>query len=57
MSSTINFDQEDITRLLVDIVSVAEENGLKLPREFGLLIKQVSRHSCMSLLAQSEIVA
>lgn len=30
-----------ITRLLLDIVGVAENNGLKLPREFGMLIKQV----------------
>ena len=28
-----------ITRLLLDIVGVAENNGLKLPREFGMLIK------------------
>ncbi|CAM9429535.1 unnamed protein product, partial [Choristocarpus tenellus] len=30
----------EITRLLIDILGVAENNGLKLPREFGLLIKQ-----------------
>ena len=28
-----------VTRLLLDIVGVAENNGLKLPREFGMLIK------------------
>ncbi|CAM9685041.1 unnamed protein product [Chrysoparadoxa australica] len=36
----VDFNQEEVTRLLVDIVGVAEDNGLKLPREFGLLIKQ-----------------
>lgn len=30
-----------ITRLLLDIIGVAENNGLKLPREFGMLIKWV----------------
>ncbi|CAM9363395.1 unnamed protein product [Sphacelaria rigidula] len=38
--TSVNVDQEDITRLLLDIVGVAENNGLKLPREFGMLIKQ-----------------
>jgi hypothetical protein len=32
VSSTINFDSEDITKLLIDVVGTAEENGLKLPR-------------------------
>ncbi len=30
---------KSITKLLLDIVGVAENNGLKLPREFGMLIK------------------
>ncbi|CAM9305705.1 unnamed protein product [Ascophyllum nodosum] len=38
--TSVDVDQETITRLLLDIVGVAENNGLKLPREFGLLIKQ-----------------
>ena len=29
-----------VTRLLLDLVEVANSNGLKLPRQFGLLIKQ-----------------
>ena len=29
--------------MVLEIVEVAENNGLKLPREFGLLLKQVSR--------------
>lgn len=29
-----------VTRLLLEVVDVANKNGLKLPREFGLLLKQ-----------------
>lgn len=29
-----------VTRLLLEMVDVANKNGLKLPREFGLLLKQ-----------------
>jgi len=39
-SAQIAVDQEEVTRLLIDIVNVAEENGVRLPREFGLLVKQ-----------------
>ncbi|CAM9511939.1 unnamed protein product [Pylaiella littoralis] len=38
--TSVNVDQESITKLLLDIIGVAENNGLKLPREFGMLIKQ-----------------
>ena len=37
---TISFDESEITDLLLDLVDVTENNGLKLPREFGLLVKQ-----------------
>ena len=37
---TISFDESEITNLLLDLVDVTENNGLKLPREFGLLVKQ-----------------
>ena len=37
---TISFDETEITDLLLDLVDVTENNGLKLPREFGLLVKQ-----------------
>lgn len=40
VATTVNIDQEEVTKLLIDIVGTAEDNGLKLPREFGLLIKQ-----------------
>ena len=38
----ITVDERETTKIVLDIVSVAENNGLKLPREFGLLLKQVS---------------
>eukprot|EP00562_Extubocellulus_spinifer_P034055 CAMPEP_0178693822 /NCGR_PEP_ID=MMETSP0699-20121125/7914_1 /TAXON_ID=265572 /ORGANISM="Extubocellulus spinifer, Strain CCMP396" /LENGTH=559 /DNA_ID=CAMNT_0020339253 /DNA_START=23 /DNA_END=1702 /DNA_ORIENTATION=- len=34
------FDENEITQVLLDVVDVTEDNGLKLPREFGLLVKQ-----------------
>ena len=34
------FDESEVTQVLLDIVDVTEDNGLKLPREFGLLVKQ-----------------
>eukprot|EP00471_Norrisiella_sphaerica_P009127 CAMPEP_0184493154 /NCGR_PEP_ID=MMETSP0113_2-20130426/25234_1 /TAXON_ID=91329 /ORGANISM="Norrisiella sphaerica, Strain BC52" /LENGTH=534 /DNA_ID=CAMNT_0026878307 /DNA_START=168 /DNA_END=1772 /DNA_ORIENTATION=+ len=39
-SAQIAVDQEQVSRLLLDIVQVAEDNGVRLPREFGLLVKQ-----------------
>ncbi len=30
----------EVTQILLDIVEVTESNGLRLPREFGLLVKQ-----------------
>lgn len=38
--ATISFDEGEITNMLLKIVSVTEDNGLRLPREFGLLVKQ-----------------
>jgi aarF domain-containing kinase len=38
---SIAFDESEITNLLLELVDVTENNGLKLPREFGLLVKQV----------------
>lgn len=40
VSGSIQVDESEITDLLLDLVDVAENNGLKLPREFGLLVKQ-----------------
>lgn len=40
VTGSIGFDNEEITNVLLEIVEVTENNGLKLPREFGLLVKQ-----------------
>lgn len=40
VAGTISVDEEEMTNVLLDIVKVTEDNGLKLPREFGLLVKQ-----------------
>jgi aarF domain-containing kinase len=40
VSATISFDEEEVTNMLLKIVAVTEDNGLRLPREFGLLVKQ-----------------
>ena len=42
VSAQITIDERETTELVLEIVQVAENNGLKLPREFGLLVKQVS---------------
>jgi len=34
------FDERETTQVVLEIVAVAENNGLKLPREFGILLKQ-----------------
>ena len=36
----MSVDDEQVTDLLLKVVSVTENNGVKLPREFGLLVKQ-----------------
>eukprot|EP00978_Attheya_sp_CCMP212_P038724 scaffold194798_cov44-Attheya_sp.AAC.1 len=38
---TVNFDEDEVTNVLLEIVDMTENNGLKLPREFGLLVKQM----------------
>mmetsp|Transcript_15395 Transcript_15395/g.22720 ORF Transcript_15395/g.22720 Transcript_15395/m.22720 type:complete len:559 (-) Transcript_15395:269-1945(-) len=40
VQGSLNFDEEEITNVLLEMVEVTENNGLKLPREFGLLVKQ-----------------
>jgi aarF domain-containing kinase len=40
VQGNVAFDDGEITDLLLDLVKVTEDNGLKLPREFGLLVKQ-----------------
>lgn len=40
VQAAISFDEDEVTNMLLKIVDVTEDNGLKLPREFGLLVKQ-----------------
>jgi hypothetical protein len=40
VDAQMTLDQTDTTKIVLDIVEVAERNGLKLPREFGLILKQ-----------------
>jgi len=40
IASGLTFDEDEVTNVLLEIVDVTENNGLKLPREFGLLVKQ-----------------
>jgi aarF domain-containing kinase len=40
LNAQLNVDERETTEVVLQIVSVAENNGLKLPREFGLLLKQ-----------------
>jgi aarF domain-containing kinase len=40
MGGSLDFDETEITNLLLELVDITEDNGLKLPREFGLLVKQ-----------------
>jgi aarF domain-containing kinase len=37
---SLDLDETEITNVLLELVDVTEDNGLKLPREFGLLVKQ-----------------
>jgi aarF domain-containing kinase len=40
VSAQLAVDERATTEIVLEIVSVADRNGLKLPREFGLLLKQ-----------------
>ena len=40
VQAAISFDEDEVTNMLLKVVAVTEDNGLKLPREFGLLVKQ-----------------
>merc|ERR1712238_354892 len=40
IGGSLGFDESEITNLLLELVELTEDNGLKLPREFGLLVKQ-----------------
>ena len=40
VAGSISVDDSEITNILLELVDVTESNGLKLPRSFGLLVKQ-----------------
>ena len=40
LDARLTVDERETTKVVLEIVSIAESNGLKLPREFGLLLKQ-----------------
>lgn len=40
LSARLTVDEKETTKLVLEVVDVSERNGLKLPREFGLLLKQ-----------------
>jgi aarF domain-containing kinase len=42
ISAQLSLDERETTEFILELVAVAEKNGLKLPREFGILLKQVS---------------
>ena len=40
VAATLAVDDAEITEVLLKLVELSERNGVKLPREFGLLVKQ-----------------
>ena len=40
-AASVSLDEAQVNRLLIEIVRVSDGYGLKLPREFGLLVKQL----------------
>lgn len=46
VQAQLQVDERETTEIALRIVGVAEKNGLKLPREFGLVLKQVHADVC-----------
>ncbi|KAI2495999.1 ABC1 family-like protein [Fragilaria crotonensis] len=40
VAGSVSVSEQEVTNIVLAIVKVTEDNGLKLPREFGLLVKQ-----------------
>lgn len=57
MDAQLDVDERETTNLVLQIVQVAERNGLKLPREFGLIVKQVCSIRCCSLFFRYQRVS
>ena len=41
LNATVEFDPDEVNNILLDLVKVTEKHGLRLPREFVLLVKQI----------------
>ncbi|CEM03260.1 unnamed protein product [Vitrella brassicaformis CCMP3155] len=54
-SVNVHVDEDEVTRLLVSLVKVADENGLRLPSEFILLLKQALYFNRYSRLIAPEL--
>ncbi len=39
--AAIEVDQTQVNRLFINLVRIGERHGVKFPREFGLLLKQM----------------
>ena len=50
MAAQLSVDEKETTELVLELVSVADKNGLRLPREFGFLLKQVLVCCCQYII-------
>jgi predicted unusual protein kinase regulating ubiquinone biosynthesis (AarF/ABC1/UbiB family) len=41
LSASLEVDQTQVNRLLLELVRIGETHGIKFPREFGLFLKQL----------------
>ena len=41
VAASLQVDEREVNRLLIDVIQMGESHGLKFPREFGLLLKQL----------------
>jgi aarF domain-containing kinase len=41
LSASLEVDQAQVNRLLLDMVAIGERHGIRFPREFGLFVKQL----------------
>eukprot|EP00879_Flechtneria_rotunda_P019287 GHRR01020255.1.p1 GENE.GHRR01020255.1~~GHRR01020255.1.p1 ORF type:complete len:220 (+),score=78.85 GHRR01020255.1:487-1146(+) len=41
LSASVEVDQAQVNRLLLDLVAIGERHGIRFPREFGLFVKQL----------------
>ena len=41
LGASVELDEQEINSLVIDVIEMGETHGLKFPREFGLLLKQL----------------